>query len=134
LWFPITAPLRTFGLPRRFAGKGQTIARIVSLEFKVQAEVNQDDIAAVHPGERANVRLYAFGAQEFPATAKLILPNSDKGTQRFTVLLDFVKTPPGLLPGLTGEAMFVAGQHPNTLLIPAAPCSAKTSCWSKTAP
>jgi RND family efflux transporter MFP subunit len=98
--------------------KDKPVAKIVSKDFKITAEVNQDDVAAVSHSKTAQVRFFAFRNTLFPATVRLLLPSSDPTTQRFTVLLDLVKPPENLIPGLTGEVSFIAGEHQNSLLIP----------------
>ncbi|HVU37912.1 MAG TPA: efflux RND transporter periplasmic adaptor subunit [Opitutales bacterium] len=98
--------------------KGGPVAGLISKDLKIQAEVNQDDIAAVHEKQSAAVTFFAYPDVEFPATVRSILPSSDKETQRFTVLLDIPNPPSRLFAGLTGEVRFNCGEHENTLLIP----------------
>jgi len=97
--------------------KGQAVASIISRELKISAEVNQDDIADVHPDEPAQIHFFAY-PEEVPATVKLVLPSSDPTTQRFTVLLEAANPPVSLVAGLTGEVGFIAGQHDNVLCVP----------------
>jgi multidrug efflux pump subunit AcrA (membrane-fusion protein) len=118
---------------------GDNIAYIISSQLKIQAEVNQDDIAAVREGARAEIHFVAY-TDKIQAIVKRVLPSSDKATQRFTVLLELSslstqvadgRTPndgpqasptPGppiqLMAGLTGEVSFIAGEHDNVLTIP----------------
>jgi RND family efflux transporter MFP subunit len=98
--------------------KDKPLARIVSSDYKITAEVNQDDVAAVRRSKTAEIRFFALHNTLFPARVRLLLPSSDPTTQRFTVLLELVKPNDDLLPGLTGEVSFFAGEHDNALLIP----------------
>jgi len=107
-----------YAYPGDLLTKDKPVAKIVSQDFRITAEVNQDDVAAVRQSQTAQIRFFAFHNVLFPARVKLLLPSSDPTTQRFTVLLEMIKPPPGLLPGLTGEVSFIAGEHPNALLIP----------------
>jgi len=97
---------------------GAPVASIISSKLKIQAEVNQDDIAAVHEKETATVTFFAYKGKTFPATVERVLPSSDKTTQRFSVLLNITDSSELLLAGLTGEVNFAAGEHDNALLIP----------------
>ncbi len=128
-----------FAHPGDMRSKGDPIASMISSELKIQAEVNQDDIAAVRKDERAEIHFFAY-TDKIPATVKMVLPSSDKATQRFTVLLEVanlssqvataqsgtdVPTSPHLsdppiklMAGLTGEVSFIAGHHDNVLTIP----------------
>lgn len=98
--------------------KDKAVARIVSSDFKITAEVNQDDVAAVRRSKTAEIRFFALHNTLYPARVRLLLPSSDPTTQRFTVLLELVNPNDDLIPGLTGEVSFFAGEHDNALLIP----------------
>jgi RND family efflux transporter MFP subunit len=104
--------------PGDWLAKGAPVASIISRAFKIESEVNQDDIAAVSENETAQVRFFAYPSQIFQARVKFVLPTSDKVTQRFTVLLELLDSPPGLVAGLTGEVSYIAGEHDGVLLIP----------------
>ncbi len=125
--------------PGDLLSKGGPVAGIISSALKIQAEVNQDNIAGVFPGEPAEIRFFAY-EDKIPATVKLVLPNSDKATQRFTVVLEIANlssqvaagqttgdsptspasaSPPiQLFAGLAGEVAFIAGEHKNVLTRP----------------
>lgn len=98
--------------------KGGPVAGIISSTVKIQADVNQDDIAAVQEKQTATVTFFAYPEIKFPATVERILPSSDKETQRFTVLLTIANPPKPLFAGLTGEVNFAAGVHENAFLVP----------------
>jgi RND family efflux transporter MFP subunit len=103
--------------PGDVLSKGQPVANLISRELKIAAEVNQDDIAYVQPGETADIHFFAF-PEQIPAKVKLVLPSSDKTTQRFTVLLEVTNSPVPLFSGLTGEVGFLAGEHDHVLRVP----------------
>jgi len=103
--------------PGDLLSKGQPVANIISRELKIAAEVNQDDIAYVQANETADIHFFAY-PDKIPAKVKLVLPSSDKTTQRFTVLLDVANPPVALFAGLTGEVGFLAGEHDHVLRVP----------------
>lgn len=116
---PLTGTVtEVFAHPGDLVHQGTPLATIISDEVKIEAEVNQDDVAAVRNAERALVRFFAYGGQLFKARVTQLLPSTDAATQRFTVFLELVEEPPETLPGLTGEVSFVAGERDNTLVIP----------------
>lgn len=106
--------------PGDLLSKGQPVANIIGRELKISAEVNQDDIADVRVNESAEIQFFAYPykVNQVPATVKLILPSSDPLTQRFTVLLEVANPPVPVVVGLTGEVVFVAGEHDNVLRVP----------------
>jgi len=98
--------------------KGAPVAGFISRDLRIEAQVDQDDIAAVQENEKADIHFFAYPGKTFTAVVKRVLPSSDKTTQRFTVLLDLVDPAINLLDGLTGEVGFTAGKHDNALCIP----------------
>jgi macrolide-specific efflux system membrane fusion protein len=99
--------------------KGAPIAGLISRTLRIEAQVDQDDIAAVEENEKADVHFFAYPDKTFTAKVKRVLPSSDKSTQRFTVLLDLVDPVINLVrAGLTGEVGFTAGKHVNVLCVP----------------
>ena len=99
--------------------KGAPVAGLISREMRIEAQVDQDDIAAVEENEKADIRFFAYPDKTFTAKVKRVLPSSDKATQRFTVLLELVDPVINVLrAGLIGEVGFTAGKHDNVLCIP----------------
>jgi RND family efflux transporter MFP subunit len=98
--------------------KGKNVAKIISRECKIIAQVNQDDVAAVRHSKTATIRFFAYHDNTYPARVKLLIPSSESATQSFTVMLELEKPTDDLIAGLTGEVSFTAGEHDNTLLIP----------------
>jgi len=98
--------------------KGAPVANLISRDLRIEAQVDQDDIAAVQENERADIQFFAYPGKSFTAKVTRVLPSSDKLTQRFTVMLELVDPAINLVAGLTGEVGFTAGKHDNTLWIP----------------
>jgi multidrug efflux pump subunit AcrA (membrane-fusion protein) len=97
---------------------GAPLATILSRARRVEAEVSEEKRAGIRQGQKATVWLLSYPGQEFEATVKQILPAAEDGTQRFGVLLDMKIDPELLVPGLTGTANIVVGEHADALIIP----------------
>ncbi len=104
--------------PGDLLSKGRAVAKIISTDLKVVAEVNQDDIASVHPDEKVEVRFFAYPSETAHGSVKMVLPTTETASQRFGVMLDLENFNDKLVSGLTGEVSFLAGEHDNTLIIP----------------
>jgi len=98
--------------------KGASIAGLISRDLRIEAQVDQDDIAAVQENEQADVHFFAYPDKVFRTRVKNVLPSSDQSTQRFTVLLELVDPVMNLRDGLTGEVSFHADKHDNVLWVP----------------
>ena len=98
---------------------GGAITKISSTAKLIKVEVNQDDLEAVRRSKRVIVNFFSFPNQDFEGTVQNLVPIGNSTTQRFTVFLKMKKLPDKLLTGQTGEASFIADEHPNVLLVPA---------------
>ena len=85
----------------------------------VAGQVNEEDVGELRPNMKAEIRLYAYNGQEFPATLTAVLPSGDPTNQRYTVILALDKPPANLPYNLTGEMNIIIGKHPDVLLMPA---------------
>src|ERR1700746_91626 len=63
----------------------------------VRGEVNEEDVGEVKTGMKANVQLYAYRNEPFPAQVSSIQPAADPETQRYTVVLQLEKPPDNLM-------------------------------------
>jgi RND family efflux transporter MFP subunit len=98
--------------------KGALLANLIGRDLRIEAQVDQDDIAAVQENEQADIRFFAHPNQSFNAIVKSVLPSSDQTTQRFTVLLELRDPVINLMAGLTGEVTFYADTHSNVVRVP----------------
>ncbi len=99
-------------------GENTVVAKVVSREYFVKAEVNQDAVGAIRHGSRAHVRLFAFGDQLFTGVVERLLPVSDPISQRYGLYLKLENAPERLQSGLTGEVTIQAGHRENAVLVP----------------
>lgn len=97
---------------------GGAICNITSRNKVVKVEINQDDLEAVRGSKRAQVRFFTLGDRIFEGTRSEILPIGNQATQRFTVYVNLPDLPDSVLSAQTGEATFIADEHPDALLIP----------------
>lgn len=97
---------------------GAGLCNITSRNKAIKAEINQDDLDAVRKSRKVIVKLFSHGDKTFVGTLSKILPIGNDRTQRFTVFIDIPDIPDDVLSGQTGEATFIADEHPGTLLLP----------------
>ncbi len=105
--------------PGDLMSRGFRVARIISLEQKIEVQVNQEDIGILREDTQALVRFFAHGGRILKGRVTQILPGSDMATQRFTAIVElFNADSEQLRPGMTGEASFIAGQNQRSVIIP----------------
>ncbi|MGF1449946.1 MAG: efflux RND transporter periplasmic adaptor subunit [Opitutales bacterium] len=105
--------------PGDLMSRGFRVARIISLEQKIEVQVNQEDIGILREDTQALVRFFAHGGRILKGRVTQILPGSDLNTQRFTAIVQIFDTDAEQLrPGMTGEASFIAGQNQRSVIIP----------------
>ncbi len=97
-------------------GGGQVLARVISKERLVQAQISEENFAGVRPGLPVNVQLLGYGGQLFRAEVERVLPNADEKTKRYIAYLKVDMAEELLVPGLTGEASITVDKHENALL------------------
>ena len=97
---------------------GAPLATLLASSRRVEAQVSEENFAGVRLGQKATVRFLTYGSRQFDATVAKILPTADAATQRYVVELTVDMAPELLVPGLTGAANVVVGEHPAALIIP----------------
>lgn len=85
--------------------------------LRVTAEVDEEDIARVQPGQRALIRAEAFPGQALPATVATITPMGNSSRKAYRVRLALPDDTP-LLIGMTVEANIVLREDPAAVLVP----------------
>ncbi|WP_417685540.1 efflux RND transporter periplasmic adaptor subunit [Roseibium sp.] len=83
------------------------------------AEVNEEDIPKVEPGQRALIRADAFPNTDLEATVARITPKGDPVLKNYRVYLDLPQETP-LRIGMTVELNILTRQVEDALLIPVA--------------
>lgn len=89
---------------------------LASQETIIRARVNEEDVGMLREGMAATVKLYSNHDEDFPAKVTKILPKGDN--TEYDVLLELIRRPINLLPGMTGEVNIITGKKDNALVIP----------------
>ncbi len=89
---------------------------IETRETLLEGKVNEEDIGRIIVGQKAAVRLYSFGNQDFTAKVRVIVPTSNQ--QQYALNLAFDAPPVNLLSGMTGEMNVIIAEHANALIVP----------------
>ncbi|HTB80563.1 MAG TPA: efflux RND transporter periplasmic adaptor subunit [Opitutaceae bacterium] len=119
----ITAPFdgvveKVLARPGDLIDLGAPIAILISTSRTVVARISEEDFAGIRLGQKAFVRFLSYGNQLYNASVSKILPTADPDTQRYEIFLSVDLPLDRLVPGLTGEASIVVGEHENTLIVP----------------
>jgi RND family efflux transporter MFP subunit len=87
--------------------------------LRVTAEIDEEDIAAVKPGQKVLLRADAFTDRVFEASVADITPKGDPVARSFRVRIALPADTP-LLIGMTVDCNVIVGERQNALLVPAA--------------
>jgi RND family efflux transporter MFP subunit len=88
--------------------------------FKVFAEINENDINLVKPGQEAVIEFDAMPGERFKARVERVIPQAHEVTKTLPVVLYLVDFVPNLSDGLTATINIVQERRPDVLTIPAA--------------
>ncbi|MEZ0226427.1 MAG: efflux RND transporter periplasmic adaptor subunit [Alphaproteobacteria bacterium] len=95
--------------------------------LRVSAEVDEEDIASVKPGQAVLIRADAFPDQVFNGKVQSITPKGDPVSRSYRVRISLDADAP-LLSGMTAEANIVIREEKEALLIPA-PAVKNNAVW-----
>ncbi len=116
---PVDGKVATVDLrPGALIPAGASLGTLLADARVVEASISEENFAGVAAGQRARVKFLGYGDEEFDATVAAVLPTTDPATQRYTVRLDVKIAPERLVPGLSGEASVILGEHAGALLAP----------------
>lgn len=87
--------------------------------LQIVADVNEEDIPLIRPGQGAKIRADAFASTVFDATVERITPKGDPVLKTYRVYLSFSQETP-LLIGMTSDVNIVVRQVDKTMLVPSA--------------
>jgi RND family efflux transporter MFP subunit len=87
-------------------------------KFLLKMLVDEVDISKIKAGQKVLVELEAYKNQVFEALVSKISPKMDEKTQTFLIEAKFVKVPPKLYMGLTGEGNILIDSKHKALVIP----------------
>lgn len=85
--------------------------------LRISAEVDEEDIALVQPGQRVLIRADAFPRQTFDGKVQSITPKGDPVARSYRVRIG-VAAPNPLLIGMTAETNIIVRETPEALLVP----------------
>src|SRR5690606_24661917 len=86
--------------------------------LRVSAEVDEEDIARVQPGQKVLIRADAFPGKTYEGKVQSITPKGDPVTRTYRVRIALVEETP-LLIGMTAETNIILRENEHALLIPA---------------
>ncbi|AGF79962.1 RND family efflux transporter, MFP subunit [Desulfocapsa sulfexigens DSM 10523] len=86
-------------------------------ELRVSAEVDEEDIILVQPGQKVLIRADAFPAQTFEGTVQSITPKGDPVSRSYRVRIGLSEETP-LMIGMTAETNIIIRETPKALLLP----------------
>lgn len=86
--------------------------------LRIEAEVDEEDINLIHPGQRVLIRAPGVPDQTLEGRLASITPKGDPISRSFRVRIEPDGTPP-LRIGMTAEANIIVSEHANALLLPA---------------
>lgn len=87
-------------------------------KFFLKMLVDEVDISKIKVGQKVLVELEAYKNQVYEARVSKIAPKMDEKTQTFVVEAKFVRIPPKLYMGLTGEGNIMIHSKHKALVIP----------------
>jgi membrane fusion protein, multidrug efflux system len=96
--------------------------------LRVVAEVNEEDVPRVRPGQRTLLRADAFPAEALEATVESVTPMGDPVARTYRVRFDLPDDTP-LLIGMSVEVNVVTAVHAEALLVPAGAVGSDGSVW-----
>ncbi|HRG20811.1 MAG TPA: efflux RND transporter periplasmic adaptor subunit [Saprospiraceae bacterium] len=86
--------------------------------FEIELQIDEKDIVKLQAGQKAVVRMDAYGDQVFDAVIEKIHPTMDEKSRSFTAIAQFLNAPLRLYPFLTAEANVLYREKTNALVIP----------------
>jgi RND family efflux transporter MFP subunit len=85
--------------------------------LRIEAEVDEEDIPTVQPGQKVLIKSDAFPDQNFDGLVDEITPLGDAINKNYRVYIDLPKTIP-LLAGMTVEVNIITQARDDALLVP----------------
>lgn len=87
-------------------------------DFIIELAIDEVDITKISNGQKIIILLDAYENTVFDAIVTKIYPLKNAQTQTFKVEASFVKTPPKLYSGLSGEANIIIAEKTQVLTLP----------------
>lgn len=111
--------LRRDGEVGQFIPAGQALFTLGhATQLRVSAEVDEEDIAQVKPGQPVVLRASALGEQVFDGVVDAITPRGDPVARSYRVRIALANPPPGLRVGMTVDANVILARRTQAWLLP----------------
>lgn len=110
--------IRRDGEEGEFIPAGQDVFWVACCGFRVSAEVDEEDISLVQPGQKVLVSADAFPGETFEAVVKSITPKGDPVARSYRVRIE-LPAETKLMIGMTAENNIIAREKEGALLVPA---------------
>ena len=88
-----------------------------STSLRISAEVDEEDIALVQPGQKVLIQADAFPDQTYEGSVQNITPKGDPVSRSYRVRIGFSEETP-LMIGMTAETNIIIREIPEALLLP----------------
>ena len=88
-----------------------------STSLRITAEVDEEDIALLQPGQKVLIRADAFPDQTYEGSVQNITPKGDPVSRSYRVRIGFNEETP-LMIGMTAETNIIIRETPEALLLP----------------
>jgi RND family efflux transporter MFP subunit len=107
-------------------GANQTVFWLYSnAPLRISAEVDEEDIAQVRPGQEVLIRSDALPGQTFHGQVQTVTPKGDPVARSYRVRISLPASTP-LMIGMTTETNIILRQSDHALLLPAASVQQET--------
>ena len=111
--------IRRDGEIGQMIGPNQTVLWLsCCAPLRISAEVDEEDIARVRPGQQVLIRSDVFPGEIFQGQVQAITPKGDPVTRTYRVRVS-LPADTSLMIGMTAETNIVLRQNDNALLLPA---------------
>jgi len=120
----LTAPdngvvIRRDGEIGQFIAINQVLMQLATnAPLRINADVDEEDITLVKPGQKVSIRADAFADQVFEGSVVEVTPKGDATTRSYRVRISLPKDSP-LRIGMTTDTNIIVAQHDNVNLLPA---------------
>ena len=95
--------------------------------LRVTAEVDEEDIASIKPGQSVLISADAFPDKIFKGTVQAITPKGDAISRSYRVRVTLADDT-GLMPGMTAESNIIVAERSDVILVPSSAID-KDSVW-----
>jgi membrane fusion protein, multidrug efflux system len=121
--------LRQDGEVGEIADQGAVLFRVGQPRpLRIVAEVNEEDIPRVRPGQRTLLRADAFADRALEAAVESVTPMGDPAARTWRVRFALPEDTP-LMVGMSVEVNVVTALRPEALLVPAAALAQDVAVW-----